>query len=310
MAYSRKLQLRHHNKAKQNHSFFHPTTTMDLLLRSTTLEESNPIPLPAELEREIFRLAAKICPQTAPTLLRVARRVLVWVEPLLYETLILDCSVDDSLHPSLRLILKTKPPDFFRQHVRNLFLGGVFGELDIVRSLCSVLNNVVNLALVGDSSLLPLFKSVKLEHLGVYTYPPLDFTLPVLSTITHLDTFGGDIPITTLASLSTLTHLRVFLRRNSFMQEILSHCKNLHVVVNAFTDEMKFAEQCRDLSVDDSRLVMLHINGETRFVTPWKDGVQGGLGIWGEAELFIAKKRRGEIKPASRCWIEPSDLIS
>ncbi|KAJ7182911.1 hypothetical protein C8R43DRAFT_1116525 [Mycena crocata] len=203
---------------------------MDLLLRSTTLEESNPTPLPAELEREIFRLAAKICPQTAPTLLRVARRVLVWVEPLLYETLILDCSVDDSLHPSLRLVLETKPPDFFRQHVRNLFLGGAFRELDIIL----------------HSQFCPLSR--------IWTLLEETFPLP---------------------RLSTLTHLRVFLRRNSSMQEILSHCKNLHVVVNAFTDEMKFAEQ------------------------PWKDGMEGGLSIWGEAELLIAKKRQGEIKPGS-----------
>jgi hypothetical protein len=59
----------------------------------------------------------------------------------------------------------------------------------------------------------------------------------------------------------------------------------------------------------------------------WFDGVNDGLYFWARAELFIAKKRRGEIKPSSfssfpalagstsdfisgsRCWIEDEDGI-
>ncbi|KAJ7879703.1 hypothetical protein B0H13DRAFT_1571256, partial [Mycena leptocephala] len=45
--------------------------------------------LPPELERIIFELAAFVNPASMPSLLLVAPRVKIWIEPLLYETLII-----------------------------------------------------------------------------------------------------------------------------------------------------------------------------------------------------------------------------
>ncbi|KAJ7121829.1 hypothetical protein C8R43DRAFT_1136349 [Mycena crocata] len=46
--------------------------------------------LPVELEREIFEIAAHSRPRSVPTLVLVASRVKVWVEPFLYRTIFLD----------------------------------------------------------------------------------------------------------------------------------------------------------------------------------------------------------------------------
>ncbi|KAJ7928326.1 hypothetical protein B0H13DRAFT_2311607 [Mycena leptocephala] len=51
-----------------------------------TLELMHPNPaFPPDLEREIFGTTALMYPGEMPTLLRVARRVLIWIEPLLYR---------------------------------------------------------------------------------------------------------------------------------------------------------------------------------------------------------------------------------
>ncbi|KAJ7677753.1 hypothetical protein DFH06DRAFT_1465651 [Mycena polygramma] len=53
---------------------------------ATSPHNGNPV-LPLEIELEIFTTAAMVHQETIPTLLRVARRVLIWIEPL-YKTLI------------------------------------------------------------------------------------------------------------------------------------------------------------------------------------------------------------------------------
>ncbi|KAF8201937.1 hypothetical protein K438DRAFT_1965389 [Mycena galopus ATCC 62051] len=45
--------------------------------------------LPLELERKVFELAAHLHPSSIPALLRVAHRILVWIEPLLCKILVL-----------------------------------------------------------------------------------------------------------------------------------------------------------------------------------------------------------------------------
>ncbi|KAJ6550049.1 hypothetical protein B0H19DRAFT_1160293 [Mycena capillaripes] len=45
--------------------------------------------LPPELERLIFEIAALESPKSMPALILVARRVQIWIEPLLYGVLAL-----------------------------------------------------------------------------------------------------------------------------------------------------------------------------------------------------------------------------
>ncbi|KAJ7255764.1 hypothetical protein C8J57DRAFT_1518054 [Mycena rebaudengoi] len=57
-------------------------------------------------------------------------------------------------------------------------------------------------------------------------------------------------------------------------------------------------------SIDDPRFVMIVV---MRYLEDWLVGANGGTDFWVRAELFVAKKRRGEIQPATRCRIEESD---
>ncbi|KAJ7048236.1 hypothetical protein C8F01DRAFT_1193550 [Mycena amicta] len=70
--------------------------------------------LPPELEREIFQTTALL--HSAPPLLRVARRVLIWVEPLLYRVLIIGGSIGIAQLNAA----SSKPPAFLARAVRCL----------------------------------------------------------------------------------------------------------------------------------------------------------------------------------------------
>ncbi|KAJ7664499.1 hypothetical protein DFH06DRAFT_1324050 [Mycena polygramma] len=73
---------------------------------------------PPELEREAFETTALLYPGEIPTLLRVARCVLGWIEPLLYRVIHL-ASNDEPTARALLHAMSTKPPSFFRT-VRHL----------------------------------------------------------------------------------------------------------------------------------------------------------------------------------------------
>ncbi|KAJ7256087.1 hypothetical protein C8J57DRAFT_1517809 [Mycena rebaudengoi] len=61
-------------------------------------------------------------------------------------------------------------------------------------------------------------------------------------------------------------------------------------------------------SVDDPRFVLMWLSND-EYAEDWKVGVEGGRDFWVRAELFIAKRKRGEIQPASRYWIEDADIL-
>ncbi|KAJ7731797.1 hypothetical protein DFH07DRAFT_945088, partial [Mycena maculata] len=82
---------------------------------------------PPDLEREVFETAAILHFRTIPTLLLVAHRIFIWIEPLLYRVLEPSSS---KRHPSsqsmddiVRRLLRTKPASFFETGVRDIFLG-------------------------------------------------------------------------------------------------------------------------------------------------------------------------------------------
>ncbi|KAJ7489102.1 hypothetical protein FB451DRAFT_682670 [Mycena latifolia] len=195
--------------------------------------------LPLELEREVFEVVARLHPQMAPTLMRVARRVLVWIEPMVYETLIFDRR---ALHPSFLLALKTKSAGFL--HVRNLLLGTKLrlapDESNLLLSACS---GVVNLAILWPHhSMLRHLSVMKLQRLTVdfksLFYPrDINFAQPLFSTVTHLEIVetameehlsGPSGP----ASLPELTHLTVFHGSRSVVCSLLLSCKKLQILIH------------------------------------------------------------------------------
>jgi hypothetical protein len=51
-------------------------------------------------------------------------------------------------------------------------------------------------------------------------------------------------------------------------------------------------------SIDDVRYVCMVVSDED-YLEEWIIATRGGLDFWARADAFIAKKRRGEIKPSS-----------
>ncbi|KAJ6598161.1 hypothetical protein DFH09DRAFT_1271973, partial [Mycena vulgaris] len=269
------------------------------------LEGTRPPIFPPEIEREIFEVAARLYPKMAPVLLRVAHRVLVWIELILYETLI-----SAGRHSSFQLALQSKPASFFTKNVRNMLV-----TTDRDADLLPICSSVIDLAIVSTNSVFkirPHLTAMKLQRLcaRLRDYSGamiIDFTLPHFSSITHLDTrFTGDIPLAGLSWLPALTHLRLSETESNALHQILAHCRQLQVLVLIQLPLMSLAPICDELSIADPRFVLMNMIG---WAKDWEVGTQGGKDEWARAELFIAKKRRGEIKPASRCWIETSDNI-
>ncbi|KAJ7489094.1 hypothetical protein FB451DRAFT_682518 [Mycena latifolia] len=172
-------------------------------MTSIKQERSRPI-LPLELEREIFEITARLYPQMAPTLLRVAQRVLVWIEPIVYETLIVHSNM---LHPSLFLALESKPASFFHKNVRNLLLdleNHESSSIDRLNLLLSACTAVIDLALFDPHpSMLPHLAAMKLQRLSVHLYSlflshEIDFAgQPFFATITHLNVHDWELQETT-----------------------------------------------------------------------------------------------------------------
>ncbi|KAK0194871.1 hypothetical protein F5146DRAFT_262433 [Armillaria mellea] len=68
--------------------------------------------LPIELERDIFELAATLYPGSAYHLATISKRVQIWMEILIYQTVVLDLPKSRT-----NLFLRTvdsRPANFFR----------------------------------------------------------------------------------------------------------------------------------------------------------------------------------------------------
>ncbi|KAJ7040929.1 hypothetical protein C8F04DRAFT_185309 [Mycena alexandri] len=233
---------------------------------------------------------------------------------MLYETLILGRSKKTrGLYPSLVLALESKPPAFFRKNVRNLLLHSDLPDkhLDLVLSSCADIVDLVICPLFTPASVFPRLKQKQLQRLAVYVDHPqitLDVSLPHLTTLTHLDifvNFNASKSPKGFESLPALTHLKLFKPKRSALRSALADCKKLQVLIYATFQNTSLPTLAQALeSIDDSRLVLMHRN--LAIPNSWEP-------TWGQwwiqAEDFIEKKSRGDIQPASRCWIVASDMI-
>ncbi|KAJ7493079.1 hypothetical protein B0H11DRAFT_2191114 [Mycena galericulata] len=153
--------------------------------------------LPVELEREIFEFTAHMHPDSIPTLLQVARRVLIWA-------------------------IKSKPPAFFREGVRHLYLGNdEYRSLEEAAQVLRVCAGVVNLAVMSNYShptILPILAEMKIQRMAVNpavlfgNRQAIYLRHQSFAHITHLDVFGTigeeDAHLyAQITALPTLTHL-------------------------------------------------------------------------------------------------------
>ncbi|KAJ6598142.1 hypothetical protein DFH09DRAFT_1356484 [Mycena vulgaris] len=282
--------------------------------------------LPLELEREIFENAALLHPETIPGLLLVAQRVFEWVQPFLYRTILVKTG-SQPLSAFMRA-MQSMPDSssFCRNSVRNLFVHHspwLAAELRLILASCPGITDFVMLS--TTPSVLPLLENKRLKRIFISLAQLFDngailrnLSHPVFLHTTHLvlfDQLHNEQAWPTLALLPALTHLCLhgFVHRSQ-LRTVLAECKRLQVLVNMHMNtepEWGLADICGRLSIgDDPRFVLVTLDTSvSAYARDWEAGRRGEKDFWALADAFVGKKRREEIKPASRCWICEHDGI-
>ncbi|KAJ7732078.1 hypothetical protein DFH07DRAFT_1065630 [Mycena maculata] len=282
---------------------------------------------PFDLEREIFETAAEVNPAVIPNLLLVSHRVHQWIEKIRYRTFTSERHRSASRVSLLRNVIqsKSKSPSFLHDHVRQLFIDHLLPNLDVdelneILEACSGIRFLV-LFQASAPSILPALGAMKPRRFCIFLaalfkgIPSMDLAHAAFSCVTHLEIFETvetllrNLPSftwSTLSLLPVLTHLGVYkLDSLAVSTEILASCTQLAVLVAIYNTPSDFNEL---LSIDERRFVAILLSDDD-YEKDWLTGTRGGLDFWARADSFVAKKRRREIDPDSRCWILPEDGI-
>ncbi|KAJ7059535.1 hypothetical protein C8F01DRAFT_1295482 [Mycena amicta] len=262
--------------------------------------------LPTELEREIFEITVRLHPEMRYKLLFVARRVLIWIEPLLYRTLI---QVLDKIST-----LPLKPQHLLAAHTRHIGLLFMHDTTTEVLRLCTgithaaigelatttegfhdsfhALRQIQFLACHGDA----LCNSARLSK--------EDAALPVFASLTHLEFFDNELPTSLLdfcARLPVLTHLALNDTDSGWttMEPLLQRCTNLRLLVLLAVSQDEAGSIVCDVprSLSDVRFVIT-------WYKSWQEGALDCYSYWDVADDFVARKRRGFIKELERKILE------
>ncbi|KAJ7235603.1 hypothetical protein B0H12DRAFT_1327423 [Mycena haematopus] len=265
------------------------------------METESFVNLPAELERVIFELAAWQEPAMIKTLILVAKRVCIWIEPELYRVIL--CSGHGSVERLLQM-MQSKPPEFLQKHVHHLALSTPIARSDVTRVL-STCTNIRDLALwtgITDPEMLSDMRNLSnLQHLSVNLFDLFgghqQFQLPRLGELpfahlTHLDVFSSmpEALWPLFGMLPRLTHLSF---NDTYFPEIvqmaLDMCATLQLLVVVWTHSIDDEPAVDTLEISDPRFCMVWCE---MFEDDWKEGAQGGVDFWHRAE--IARQIRGE----------------
>ncbi|KAJ7443680.1 hypothetical protein FB451DRAFT_1568594 [Mycena latifolia] len=259
--------------------------------------------LPAELERQIFELAA-LTHGEHTNLLLVAHRVKIWMELILYHILFIYRPGDESSRPPLaryRHLIHTKSPAFVHDHVRHLFFVGIqpTDELADILSVCGATVNVALSIFTGPTAgILPLLGVLPLERFSAYlaslftdpTGP--DFTHPLFSKLTHLDISDPYLQgRPDFARIPNLTHLS--LRRTTVSTTVcaaaLAHCTSLQVLVILFHSQSALDQSASGFAevATDPRFVMLVVDD---YKADWEAGARSGGDYWVRAEEAVKRR--------------------
>ncbi|KAJ7171444.1 hypothetical protein C8R46DRAFT_1088404 [Mycena filopes] len=253
--------------------------------------------LPPELERLIFETTALLHPKAIPHLLRVARRVLIWIEPLLYRVI----TLLKPYRPEIRALLQ-KTPEFCSLAVRHLIVLDT-GE-DVLRLLdtCKGITSLtISFGATLDPRILPESHIRRLATQLPRVTPELRRSL--FAAITHLAVLDVDPGIiisfcAEIPHLPTLTHCSFFFINKAATKEVfpqvLADSPRLHVLLlltfGYLVDELP--------TVHDVRFVLILLEKE-RGTSAWDIWDE----YWSRAEEFIAKKKRNEIEE-TRHWLD------
>ncbi|KAF7364144.1 hypothetical protein MSAN_01073600 [Mycena sanguinolenta] len=294
------------------------------------MDSGSPL-LPPELERQIFETAVDLHPEIIPNLLLVAARVLEWIEPLRYRTFTL-AGPPETCHRFhvLARAIASKPAQFIRDNVWHVFADWDFGQrtLDTFIPFCTGIKSLVifnpypgmlsQLETARPRHLAGPIESLFHDHVH-HTSRGVDLTLPLFSALTHLDVFGtiylessSWTSWSSLALLPTLTHLAVIEISYRAAAAALAICPKLHVIISMHSDARTHSHlvsnSVEDIDDSDPRFLSM-VLASNDYAADWEAGVQGGIDFWARADAFVGMRRRGEVEPKSRYWIEERDGV-
>ncbi|KAK7051887.1 hypothetical protein R3P38DRAFT_1630807 [Favolaschia claudopus] len=293
--------------------------------------EAYSINLPTELEQLIFEFAAQCWPRMIPKFMLVAWRIKIWLEPLLYKTIIVAqtpsshgeklSSEGGSLpgpitHSSLYAVM-IKRRDLLQKSARNLYLS--HDDPDIELDILSACPNVNNLWLAAGTGVTNITLSLKRLHCtlkALFGFDPPNFTLPLFSSITHLEIFNvplDGIDVVAWSALTRLPHLTHLAFNDddylSMCQTIVPNWNSLRALALIIYTEDAFK------SLSDDNPIFNDLAQDPRFVavicpeylSDWVRGAQTGRDYWSRAEDFIAKRRLCEVDLLDCCLPEYED---
>ncbi|KAJ7644872.1 hypothetical protein FB45DRAFT_1021613 [Roridomyces roridus] len=269
--------------------------------------------LPVDLEREIFETAALIHPATAPILLRVARRVQIWIEPLLYRVVV---SYEQS--PILRAI-KSKPPAFFQTAVRHLCICSMSWSIEEALDVVRVCRGIVDLALTDQyacSEVLDALADTHVRRMAIPLKPlQVDLTHQAFASVTHLDILDSvevadSNLVANIVGFPSLTHLCL----NDdipwwIVHSVLSQCSELQLLVVAWSSssDLDLYQWAKENPVQDERLVIVRY---WDFWSDWEEAANGqSLDHWSRSQDFVARKRSGDVQK-DRYWLDDDSYSS
>ncbi|KAJ7028822.1 hypothetical protein C8F04DRAFT_49469 [Mycena alexandri] len=283
--------------------------------------------LPPELEREIFETTVLVYPRSICNLLRVAQRVFEWIQPFLFRTVFVQPRAETMVAflRAIQKMPKSLVANFCHNSVQNLFVhrsSGLDSEIHFVVAACSGVTNFVMMS--SDPSIVPLLATKRLQRFSISlaqlfengTLLP-NLRHPVFAHTTHLTLFDhthNESDWSVFTVLPALTHLclQSFVHRSQLVG-ILAGCPRLQVLVNMHIDtepEWGLADINARLLIDDPRFVLFAFDRSPHtYARDFKAGLDGRGDFWAHAAAFVAKKRKAEIKPASRCWTCDHDDI-
>ncbi|KAJ7339775.1 hypothetical protein DFH08DRAFT_812155 [Mycena albidolilacea] len=262
--------------------------------------------LPVELERAIFEMVAHMHPAAIPALLRVARRVSVWIGPLFYRVVCVNRR-DTSGALVWRLLngMETETPPC--TYVRHLALESwrhcsLFEARQLLQ-LCTHLQDFGANAYFTDPALLSILAEIGVRRLAVnpkalFGTAPIDLKHSVFRAVTHLDMFrveGVAAVLADLPVLPALTHLSLDsdLSR-ALILAVLPALPQLELLlVQWHRFEQAEYEVARIPRVYDVRFV---IGLYSDYWGDWEAGARGGVDVWARGDAFVLRKRRGEVE--------------
>ncbi|KAG6836546.1 hypothetical protein H0H93_006926 [Arthromyces matolae] len=150
--------------------------------------------VPHELQRSIFETAARDDTKVARRLAFVSKHVRAWIEPILYECIILRSRRHVS---ALSDTISIKPKGFFTPIVHSLAIGDslTLAQSKTILAACS--QNIVNLAVWSNTRnptvFLPFVKSHCIRRLALRSHQPSELSFPptLLASLTHLMILEG-----------------------------------------------------------------------------------------------------------------------